>query len=154
MAVPPAVKAIGGRWDPCASGTCCGLVLWSPICILLGCVWETDGELSPVWEEQGTVLCWSPGGVRDLAYSSRLHLLTTSLLQVTPFLRFICRAPPEVTCRLSVTHLGFRVTWCGYPSRWGRASWRPTAAPSLKPCVLSVSSGSDPAAFLLCLVEC
>lgn len=47
-----------------------------------------------MWEERGTVLCWSPGGVRDQAYSNRLHLLTTSLLQGTPFLRFICRPPP------------------------------------------------------------
>lgn len=58
------------------------------------------------------------GGVRDLAYSSRLHLLTTSLLQGTPFLRLICSSPPpKFPADQSVTRLGFRVTRYGDPSR-------------------------------------
>lgn len=156
MATPPAVKASNGRWDPCASGTCCDLVLWSPSCILLGCVWETDGGLSPGWEEQGTALCWRPGGVRDLVCSSRLRLLTIRLSQGNPpFLRFVCRGPPEVTCR-PVCHLpGLQSHMVRVSLKVGESELEtvfcPNAVPSPvpnKPCVPSVSSGSDPDHFL------
>lgn len=156
MAAPPAVKASDGRWDPCASGTCYGLVLWSQSCILLRCVQETDGGLSPGWEEQGTVLRWRPGRVRDMVYSSRLHLLTTRLSQGTPpFLRFLCRGPPEVTCRPVCHSPGLQSHMVRVSLKVGESELEtvfcPNAAPSPvsnKPRVLSASSGSDPDHFL------
>lgn len=158
MAVPPAVEASHGRWDPCASGTRCGLELCSPSCILLGCAWETDGGLSPVWEEQGTVLYWSPGGARDLG----LHLLTTSLSQGTLHSRdSFVEGPLKLPADQSVTHLGFRVTWCGV-AQGGEERARDSALSRCRPPVpnpvfrgspQAVAQAHDSAACLLCLAE-
>lgn len=85
----------------CCGGcaTCCGGQPWQmgPMCLehslwsgtlvpKLHPTWLCMGDrwrAVSLWEEQGTVLCWSPGGARDLVCSSR-HLLTTSLSQGTP----------------------------------------------------------------------